>query len=67
MLVGDSRENAEGGMKLFRVVAPHFVAGYLVTHKVQRTAPILKILRGMSAIEAFNYCIRRGWMIQEIA
>lgn len=54
-------------MKLFRVVAPHFVAGYLVTHKVQRTAPILKILRGMSAIEAFNYCIRRGWMIQEIA
>lgn len=54
-------------MRLFRVVSHYFVAGYEATTKVQRCAPILrKHLQGKTCDEAFNYCIRQGWQVQEL-
>jgi hypothetical protein len=48
-------------MRLVRVVAPHFVAGFETDGTVQRTAPILKRLRGMTDDEARTYIAKRGW------
>lgn len=48
-------------MKLVRVVAPHFVAGFETDGIVRRTAPILKTLRGMTEERARAYIKRKGW------
>jgi hypothetical protein len=48
-------------MKLIRVVAPHFVAGFESDGIVQRAAPILKYLVGKSDDEARTYIKRKGW------
>lgn len=48
-------------MKLVRVVAPHFVAGFETDGTVRRTAPILKQLRGLSDEAAREYIARKGW------
>lgn len=48
-------------MKLIRVVAPHFVAGFESDGTVRRTAPILKVMRGWSDQRARNYIWRKGW------
>lgn len=48
-------------MKLIRVVAPIFVAGFETDGIVRRTAPILKKLRGMTDAEARRTIARRGW------
>jgi hypothetical protein len=48
-------------LKLVRVVAPHFVAGFETDGVVRRTAPILKALRGFTD-DAARVLIRgRGW------
>lgn len=48
-------------MKLVRVVAPHFVAGFETDGIVRRTAPILKQLRGWTDDRARKYITRKGW------
>jgi len=48
-------------VKLVRVVAPHFVAGFESDGTVRRTAPILKTLRGWTDNRARNYLARKGW------
>lgn len=48
-------------MKLVRVVAPHFVAGFETDGVVRRAAPILKALRGMTDERARAYMTRKGW------
>jgi len=48
-------------VKLVRVVAPHFVAGFETDGIVRRTAPILKVLRGWTDDRARKYIVRKGW------
>jgi hypothetical protein len=48
-------------MKLVRVVAPHFVAGFETDGVVRRTAPILKCLRGLTDDSARALIRGRGW------
>jgi len=48
-------------VKLVRVVAPHFVAGFETDGIVRRTAPILKNLRGWTDDRARKYIQRKGW------
>jgi len=48
-------------VKLVRVVAPHFVAGFETDGVVRRTAPILKVLRGWTDERARKYIQRKGW------
>jgi len=48
-------------VKLVRVIAPHFVAGFETDGIVRRTAPILKQLRGWSDDRARKYIARKGW------
>ena len=48
-------------MKLVRVVAPHFVAGFETDGIVRRTAPILKRMHGWTDDRARKYISRKGW------
>lgn len=48
-------------MKLVRVVAPHFVAGFDTDGTVREAAPILKYMIGWSDEKARNYIKRKGW------
>lgn len=48
-------------MKLVRVVAPHFVAGFETDGIVRRAAPILKVMRGWPDERARKYMLRKGW------
>lgn len=48
-------------VKLVRVVAPHFVAGFETDGVVRRTAPILKRMLGMDDERARKYIKRKGW------
>ena len=48
-------------MKLVRVVAPHFVAGFETDGVVRRAAPILKGLVGKSDDYAREVIARYGW------
>jgi hypothetical protein len=48
-------------VKLVRVVAPHFVAGFETDGIVRRTAPILKRLKGKTDKEARAFIARKGW------
>lgn len=48
-------------MKLVRVVAPHFVAGFETDGIVRRTAPILKALKGKTDDQARAYIARKKW------
>jgi hypothetical protein len=48
-------------VKLVRVVAPHFVAGFETDGIVRRTASILKVMRGWTDERARKYITRKGW------
>lgn len=48
-------------MKLVRVVARTFVAGFETDGIVRRTAPILKRLKGKTDAEARAFIARRDW------
>ena len=50
-----------GRMKLVRVVAPHFVAGFETDGVVRRAAPIIKYLVGKTDDQARAYIKRKGW------
>lgn len=52
---------------LYRVSAPHFVAGLLVRFgKVIRTAPILRYMHGWELLDALAYCRRKGWQWEQV-
>lgn len=48
-------------MRLIRVVAPHFVAGFETDGTVRRAAPILRYMVGWSDDRARGYIRRKGW------
>jgi hypothetical protein len=48
-------------MKLVRVVAGHFVAGFESDGTVRRAAPILKYMVGWSDDRARQYIAAKGW------
>jgi hypothetical protein len=50
-----------GQVKLIRVVAKHFVAGFETDGTVRRAAPILKYLVGWSDDRARKYIASKGW------
>jgi hypothetical protein len=49
-------------LKLVRVVAPHFVAGFETDGVVRRAAPIIKYLVGKSDDEVRAYIKRKRWV-----
>lgn len=51
----------ERPLRLVRVVAPHFVAGFETDGIVRRAAPILKYLVGKTDHEARRYIAKKGW------
>lgn len=54
-------------MKLVRVVAPHFVAGFITNGTVIRAAPILKRLVGESDATARKVIAHFNWKASVIA
>jgi hypothetical protein len=48
-------------MKLVRVVAPHFVAGFETDGIVRRAAPIIHYMLNWPDNKAREYIKRRGW------
>lgn len=48
-------------MKLVRVVAPHFVAGFETDGVVRRAAPIIKYLVGKTDNQVRAYIKSKGW------
>lgn len=48
-------------MKLVRVVAPHFVAGFETDGVVRRAAPIMRKLVGLTDDQARDVIAARGW------
>lgn len=54
-------------MKLVRVVAPHFVAGFETDGVVRRAAPILKYLVGKSDAYVRHYIKQKGWKASVVA
>jgi hypothetical protein len=49
-------------LRLVRVVAPHFVAGFETDGIVRRTAPILRRdMMGLTDREARKVIFRKGW------
>lgn len=56
-------------MRLFRIVAPWFVAGIevdLYTSCYIRSAPIIKYMKGWNIGKIKSYCKKRGFEIREI-
>jgi hypothetical protein len=54
-------------LTLVRVVAPHFVAGFLTDGTVQCAAPILKYMKGWGDDRARDYIKAQGWQASIIA
>lgn len=54
-------------IKAYRVVTPHFVAGFTACgQKVITTAPILRYMAGGSLRRFENYAKEKGWQIEEL-
>jgi len=47
--------------ELWRIKAPHFVAGLTFGGVVTKAAPILRYMLGWSRGEVIAYCNRKGW------
>ena len=49
-------------MKLIRITAPHFCAGFVADSVVTKEcAPIIAYMRGWSGRQVADYCKRKGW------
>lgn len=49
---------------LLRIEAPHFVAGVVVRdHRVAKSAPIVKYMRGWPQSKVLSYCASKGWRV----
>jgi hypothetical protein len=58
---------SSSSLRLVRVVAPHFVAGFETDGIVRRAAPILRRdLMGLTDTEASNLIRRKGWKARVI-
>lgn len=55
------------GRRLIRVVAPHFVAGFITDGTVRRTAPILRYITGWPDDRARKYFTSKGWTASVVA
>lgn len=54
-------------MRLVRVIAPHFVAGFIVDERhVVSAAPILRYLVGLPKAEAWRRLKRTGWGVEAV-
>lgn len=53
-------------MRLIRIVAPHFVAGFETDGIVRRAAPIIKYLVGKTDDQVREYIRRKGWKGENI-
>lgn len=55
-------------VRLYRITAPHFCAGLLVSEsgKVAQSAPILKWARGKPWVSVKGYCEQRRWRVEFI-
>jgi len=54
-------------MTLYRITAPHFVAGVLIEDGVVRdAAPILKRSVGRSLAHLEGFCAARNWGIEKV-
>lgn len=53
-------------MRLIRVVAPHFVAGFETDGIVRRAAPILRYMVGWTDGHARVYIANAGWSAHEV-
>lgn len=64
----EARERGPGmNQPLFRIVAPHFVAGFEVdANRVWRTAPIIGYMRGWKGVKVKAYCNQRGWILERV-
>ena len=49
---------------MIRIVAPHFVAGVVLTDRVIRTAPIVKYMIGWEPGRVRTYARSKGWQTQ---
>lgn len=54
-------------MRLVRVVAPHFVAGFETDGVVRRAAPILAYMVGWPDEKVRAYVARKGWRASLVA
>lgn len=53
--------------KLYRVVGPTFVAGFLTSDtglSIQDAAPIIRYFKGKSMVFAADYCRQRRWKLE---
>lgn len=63
----ESLEADPGRLTVFRILAPHFVAGGEAWRgKVVNEAPILKYMRGWSGRQVRDYCRRKGWTVERL-
>lgn len=53
-------------MRLIRIIAPHFVAGFETDGIVRRAAPIIKYLIGKTDDEVQEYIRHKGWKGENI-
>jgi hypothetical protein len=55
--------------KLFRIVAPHFVAGFETGDRLRVlvVAPIIKYMRGWDLTKVVAYCDSKGWLLERVA
>lgn len=54
-------------LTLFRIQAPHFVAGFVGTDRVVFAAPILKWAVGKFCDEVLAYAQQKGWQTQVLS
>jgi hypothetical protein len=52
---------------LFRVVAPHFVAGIVVVGgRIVEAAPIIRYMVGWNGAHLVRYCRSKGWAWESV-
>lgn len=55
--------------ELWRIVAPHFVAGLNVSRrdgKVIRAAPVIRYMMGWDKPRFIRYCMKKSWKMERV-
>jgi hypothetical protein len=64
-LIYDDELAKEGFVKLYRIEAPHFTAGFITRYNiVEESAPILRWLVGSHLTWVKDCCRRKGWQLE---